>query len=100
MRRVRQPPVGSLEWENLGGPSLSLAQRITLLAGTAAVLLGDGLPRLRWELSRRGMTTPQPPRNIDLAKWAPPRTQAVCAAEEYLRAVASPLEHLPQQLTE
>ena len=41
MRRVRQPPVGSLEWENLGGPSLSLAQRITLLAGTAAVLLAS-----------------------------------------------------------
>ena len=52
MPRVPRPPVGSLEWENLGGPPLSLSQRVTLLAGTAAVLLGDALPRLRWELSR------------------------------------------------
>ena len=90
MRRVPRPPVGSLEWENLGGPPLSLSQRVTLLAGTAAVLLGDALPRLRWELSRRGITTAQPPLKIDLTKWAPPRTQAVCAAEEHLHAVASP----------
>jgi hypothetical protein len=90
MSHAGRPPVGSLEWERSGGPPLSLPQCLGLLAGTAAVLLGDARPRLRWALSRGGITAPCPPRKIDLTRWAPPRTEAVCAAEEHLRAVASP----------
>jgi hypothetical protein len=87
MGRSPAPPVGSLEWERLGGPPLSLPQRVALLAGTGAVLLGDAAPRLRWALRRRHIT---PPRKVDLSEWAPPRTEAVRAAEDRLRAVASP----------
>ncbi len=89
MRRSPAPPVGSLEWERLGGPPLSVPQRLALLAGTGAVLLGDAAPRLRWALRRR-IAAPRAPRKIDLTQWAPPRTKAVRAAEERLRAVASP----------
>jgi HD domain len=90
MSHAGRPPVGSLEWERLGGPPLSLPQRLGLLAGTAAVLLGDTGARLRWALSRPGITASHPLPKIDLTQWAPPRTEAVCAAEEHLRAVASP----------
>lgn len=82
---MSRPPVGSLEWEGLGGPPLSLPQRLSLLGGTAAVLLGDAGPRLRWMLGRA-----RPPREIDLEAWTPPSTAAVRAADEHLRAVASP----------
>ena len=45
MRNTSRPAVGSLEWENLGGPPLSAAQRLALLAGTAqccsVTLVGD-----------------------------------------------------------
>jgi hypothetical protein len=58
------------------------------LAGTAAVLLGDAGPRLRWALGRRGISARH--RKIDLTQWAPPQTEAVRAAEQHLRAVASP----------
>ncbi|WP_102417169.1 HD domain-containing protein [Mycobacterium sp. 4858] len=87
---VHTPPVGSLEWERRGGPPLSVPQRLALLAGTGAVLLGDAAPRLRWALRRFPIAAPEVPRKIDLAQWAPPRTDAVRAAEERLRAVASP----------
>ena len=96
MSHAGRPPVGSLEWERLGGPPLSLPQRLGLLAGTAAVLLGDTGARLRWALSRPGITASNPLPKIDLTQWAPPRTEAVCAAEEHLRAVASP--HIRPQL--
>jgi hypothetical protein len=82
---MARPPVGSLEWEQLGGPALSLPQRVSLLGGTAVVLLGDAGPRLRWIFGH----PPRPPRKVDLAAWAPPPTEAVLAADEYLRAVAS-----------
>ncbi|GAY16242.1 hypothetical protein [Mycobacterium sp. shizuoka-1] len=82
---MARPAVGSLEWERLGGPALSLPQRLWLLGGTAAVLLGDAGPRLGW-MAGLGRV----PRKVDLAPWAPPATAAVQAAEEYLRAVASP----------
>ncbi|MEE6179227.1 HD domain-containing protein [Mycobacterium sp. 050134] len=88
MRRSPAAPVGSLEWERLGGPPLSVPQRVALLAGTGAVLLGDAAPRLRWTL--RHIAPPSAPRKIDLTQWEPPRTEAVRAAEERLRAVASP----------
>ena len=90
MSRTSRPPVGSLEWEEQGGPPLSLTQRLVLLAGTAAVLLGDAGPRLRWVLGRRGIATPRPPRKIDLSQWTPPQTEAVRAVEKHLRGVASP----------
>lgn len=90
MRRSPRPPVGSLEWEKQGGPPLSLPQRLGLLAGTAAVLVGDAGPRLRWTLGGRGITAAHPPRKVDLTQWTPPQTEAVCAAEMFLRAVASP----------
>ncbi len=86
---VARPPVGSLEWERNGGPPLSLPQRLSLLSGTAVVLLGDAGPRLRWTLGHRCGHTPRPPRKIDLAPWAPSPTEAVRAAEAYLREVAS-----------
>lgn len=84
MGRASRPPVGSLEWESLGGPPLAVPQRVALLAGTGAALLGDAASRLR-----RAVKASRPPREIDLGKWAPPDTDAVCAAEEHLRAVAS-----------
>ncbi len=84
MGPISRPPVGSLEWETLGGPPLSVPQRLALLAGTGVVLLGDTVPRLRWALKASRL-----PRKVDLDQWAPPRTDAVCAAEEHLRAVAS-----------
>jgi hypothetical protein len=90
MSRVPRPPVGSLEWESQDGPPLSLPQRLALLAGTAAVLLGDAGPRLRGALGRRGIAAPSPPRKIDLTPWAPPQSDAVRAAEQLLRTVASP----------
>ncbi|OBI51393.1 hypothetical protein A5706_24675 [Mycobacterium sp. E796] len=61
---------------------------MALLAGTGAVLLGDAASRLRWAM--RHVAPPRAPRKVDLARWAPPRTEAVGAAEERLRAVASP----------
>lgn len=84
MGRTSRPPVGSLDWEAQGGPPLSVAQRLALLAGTGAVLLGDAGSRLRW-----AMKVSRPTRRVDLSRWAPPRTDAVCAAEEQLRSVAS-----------
>lgn len=84
MGPASRPPVGSLEWEQLGGPPLAVRQRLALLAGTGVVLLGDAGSRLRWALKAS-----RPPRRVDLSHWAPPRTDAVCAAEEHLRAVAS-----------
>lgn len=90
MDRTSRSPVGSLEWEKQGGPPLTLAQRLILLAGTGAVLLGDAGPRLRWLLGRRGIAAIHPPRKVDLAQWAPPQTEAVHAAEKHLRTVASP----------
>lgn len=85
-----RPVVGSLKWEELGGPPLSLPQRVGLLAGTAAVLLGDVGPRLRWSLSRPAARAAWAPRKIDLRQLVPPQTDAIHAAEEHLRAVASP----------
>lgn len=82
------PPVGSLAWEELGGPPLSVAQRVGLLAGTAAVLARDTGPRLRWRL--RGATSGPRQPAVDLSAWAPPTTQAARAAEDHLRTVASP----------
>ena len=82
--------VGSLEWEELGGPPLALRQRVGLLAGTAAVLLVDAGPRLRWTLRRRATRAARGPRKIDVSPWAPPQTAAVRAAEQHLRRVASP----------
>ncbi|MBI2695734.1 hypothetical protein [Mycobacterium nebraskense] len=90
MGRAPRPPVGSLEWEALGGPPLAIRQRLALLAGTGAVLLGDAGYRLRWGLNRLGIKAARPPQPIDLRRWAPPATDAVCAAEQYLRTVASP----------
>jgi hypothetical protein len=90
MARIPRPPVGSLEWEKRGGPPLSLPQRLGLLAGTGAVLLGDAGPRVRWALGRRDIGAARAPRKIDLTQWAPPQTEAVRAAEKHLRAVASP----------
>lgn len=81
---MRRPAVGSLDWERVGGPGLSLTQRISLLGGTAAVLLGDAGSRLGWMLGRT-----RAPARVDLAQWAPPPTEAVQAAEDYLRSVAS-----------
>jgi hypothetical protein len=79
-----RPPVGSLEWEALGGPPLSIGQRVALLCGTGVVLLGDAGLRLRFALKAS-----QEARRVDLGPWEPPRTEAVRAAEEHLRDVAS-----------
>lgn len=84
-----RPHVGSLEWEKLGGPPLSLYQRLSLLAGTAVVLAGDAGPRLRWSVRRRSARA-RAPRKIDLARWAPPQTPVARTVEDHLRAVASP----------
>ncbi|AQT80591.1 hypothetical protein B1R94_16940 [Mycolicibacterium litorale] len=48
------------------------------------MLLGDAGPRLGWMIGRA-----RPPRRVDLARWAPPQTAAVRAAESHLRSVAS-----------
>lgn len=85
----RRPRVGTRDWERAGGPPLSFAQRLSLLGGTAAVLLGDLGPRLRWQLARRGILPHRWPAKVDLARWTPPDTRAARDAEQYLRQVSS-----------
>ena len=87
---VRLPAVGSLEWERLGGPPLSLSQRAQLLAGMAVVLGGDLAGRARWQLALWRLLGNPYPQKIDLTSWAQPDTSAVRQAREFLREVASP----------
>ena len=81
-----RPRVGSLEWEHAGGPPLSLAQQIGVLAGMGVVLASDTIGRT--------IRSHQPPL-VDLNPWAPPDTAAVAAAYDLASSVLSPayLEH-------
>lgn len=75
------PAVGSLAWEQAGGPALSRRQRIGTLAGMGTVLAGDILGRLSARTSGP---------IVDLDAWAAPATPAVHAAYEFATAALSP----------
>ncbi|MBI5569937.1 MAG: HD domain-containing protein [Desulfomonile tiedjei] len=83
------PAVGTLEWEREGGPPLSFGQKVSVLSGAAAVILGDFGPRILWLLSQWGLFPVRRPKRVDLAAWAPPDTRAARDAEAYLREVSS-----------
>ncbi len=88
--KSRRPPrVGSVEWERAGGPPLSFGQRLSVLGGAAAVVLGDLGPRLWWLLSQWGLLPSPRPGKVDLTAWTPPDTRAAREAEGYLREVSS-----------
>ena len=89
-RLSRQTVVGSLAWEQAGGPPLTLTQRAALLGGTAAVLATDVGPRLRFFLARHGLLSPRWPAKVDLDAWKPPDSSVAREAETLLRDVASP----------
>ncbi len=78
-------PVGSLAWEQAGGPPLTLGQRIGTLAGMGAVLVADTAGRV---VGRRAPL-------VDLDAWAAPDTGAVRAAYDLATTTLSPayLEH-------
>jgi hypothetical protein len=84
---ARRPRVGSVAWERVGGPPLSLGERIALLSGTAVVVMGDAQARLRWRWS--GRSTRRAPARIDLTAWAPPDSAVCRQAEERLRDTSS-----------
>jgi hypothetical protein len=85
----KRSPVGSVEWERAGGPPLSFAEKLSVLGGAAAVVLGDFGQRLWWVLSQWGLVPSPRPEKVDLRAWAPPDTRAAREAEQYLREVSS-----------
>ena len=88
-RSHKRPPVGSVEWERAGGPPLSFGQKLSLLGGAGAVILGDLGPRLWWLLGQWGFFPARRPEKVDLTAWVPPDTRAAREAEQYLREVSS-----------
>lgn len=73
--------VGSVAWEQDGGPPLSAVQRFGTLTGMGVVLAGDAAGRLA---SRRSSPF------VDLDDWRPPDTAAVRAAHAFATEVLSP----------
>lgn len=88
-KSLLRPRVGSVEWERAGGPPLSYGQRLRVLGGAAAVVLGDLGPRLWWVLSQWGLLPSPRPEKVDLTAWTPPDTRAASEAQQYLREVSS-----------
>ena len=88
-RSHKRAPVGSVEWERAGGPPLSFGQKLSLLGGAGAVILGDLGPRLWWLLGQWGFVPARRPEKVDLTAWVPPDTHAAREAEQYLREVSS-----------
>jgi hypothetical protein len=88
-RSHKQPSLGSVEWERAGGPPLSFAQRLSVLGGAGAVVLGDFGQRLWWLLSQWGVLPRPKQEKVDLKAWTPPDTRAAREAEQYLREVSS-----------
>lgn len=82
--------VGSLEWERLPGPPLSLAQKASVLGVAAVVVLANLAGRLGWQLRKRRLIPARIPAKVDLSRWVPPSTRAAREAEECLRDVAMP----------
>jgi hypothetical protein len=75
--------VGSLAWEQAGGPPLTFGQRVVTLCGAAGLVVAHYAGRIGSRLRAR------PRAKIDLSEWTPPDTRAVREAEECLRDVSS-----------